>query len=79
MPMVGQLSAVVLKEVLITSLIVHTAGRVEHLREYMEYTQKGSKNDWKRRFTSSDCQLLPLFIACSSGIRDASAAYLQRK
>ena len=58
MPMFSALTEQVLKDVIVTSLIVRTAGRVEHLREYLEYTQVGAGfdgNGWKRMFTSLDC------------------------
>ena len=77
--MMSDVSVQVLKDVVITSLIVRATGRVEHLREYLEYTQDHNSGvHWKRMFNSSDCQFLPLFIAVSSGTRDYSTAYLER-
>jgi hypothetical protein len=79
MPMLSEVSDEVLKNVIITSLIVRTTGRVEHLREYLEYAiTPNIGKEWKRMFKSSDCRFLPLFIAASSGMRDSTTAYLAR-
>jgi hypothetical protein len=80
MPPMSRLTEQALKDVIITSLITRTTGRVEHLRDYLEYTQDhNTKDDWQRMFKASDCRDLPLFIAASSATRDSSVAYLQSK
>jgi hypothetical protein len=79
MPQISDVSEQVLKDIIITSLIVRTTGRVEHLREYLEFTSANSNGvSWKRMFNESDCRFLPLFIAASSGDRDSAAAYIKK-
>ena len=74
-----EVNANVLEQLILTSLIVRTTGRVERLREYLVFTQKQKAKtpNWKRLFDSGDCSILPLFIASTSGIRDSSEAYNQ--
>ena len=82
MPALSELHRNVVKDLLLTTLIVRTTGRVEHLREYLEYTeQHAAENNrgWKRLFQSSDCRLLPLYISSSSAKRDATEAYVQKE
>jgi hypothetical protein len=80
MPMMSEIGETTLKDIVITSLITRTTGRVEHLRDYLEYTREDNSDaTWRRMFTASDCRYLPLFIAASSGVRDSAAAYLQSK
>ena len=76
MPYIADVPSNMLKRILITSLVVRTAGRVEALRAYLDYTKKGTDlGQWKRLFRASDCIYLPIFIASSSGKRDACQAY----
>jgi hypothetical protein len=67
-----------LKKIIITSLVVRTTGRIEALREYLQYANKEEASAWKRMFIVSDCHNLPLYIASSSGKRDAQQAYNEK-
>ena len=56
----------VLKKIILTSLIVRSTGRLEKLRDYLEYTKAETQSDWKRCMDTKDTDLLPLFIAATS-------------
>jgi hypothetical protein len=77
MPSVDSIDDDILEQLILTSLIVRTTGRVERLREYLEYRRKtiNGPKEWKRLFDSEDCRILPLFIAATSEFRDSTEGY----